>query len=66
MLDFVQDGLNSTIARYGGNSTADRGITEAWDAIQNTVSGGGSIRSVGVIVWGENVRSVEVTVGEEL
>lgn len=35
--EFVQDGLNATIARYNGNATADIAITEAWDTIQDSL-----------------------------
>ena len=48
VLEFVQDGLNSTIARYGGNATADGPITDAWDTIQDSVSAEGGRATEGV------------------
>ncbi len=38
VLETVRDGLNATLPRYNGATGADRGITTAWDKVQEQVT----------------------------
>ena len=37
VFDVVKEGLNNTLPRYNGESSADQDITKAWDNIQEQV-----------------------------